>query len=116
MRSHAFDGRRDKMTCQGPSSSTASVGLQMLMVSRPATAAKSVVALSRPPATSAEKIGGQDVRGCADSACDRLDFSRIDVDAGRFETGASQFNRERKTDVAEADDAGAGRAGTNLIH
>ncbi len=91
------------------------VGTQMLMVSRAATAAKSVVALSRPAGDELREVGGRYVGDVRDSACDRVDFPRIDVDAGRVETGASQFNGERKTDVAEADDAGAGTAGTNLI-
>jgi hypothetical protein len=47
--------------------------------------------------------------------CDRLDLSRVDVDARGVETGASQFNGERKPDVAEADNAGAGLPRTNLI-
>ncbi len=42
-------------------------------------------------------------------------FRVVEIDAGGVEAGLGELDGERQSDVAEADDAGAGAAGLDLL-
>ena len=46
---------------------------------------------------------------------DRVDLPDVQVDPGRVEARLGELHRQRQSDVAEPDDAGAGGAGPNLF-
>jgi len=60
-------------------------------------------------------IGGRHVGDVRHAVADRLDLAGVEVDPGGVEAGFGEFYRERQADVAQADHAGAGAAGTNLF-
>ena len=91
------------------------VGTQMLIVSSSRTTAKSVVASSLPASRSALTSAVGDVGNVRAAFLDRLDLAGIEVDPGGVETRLPELDRERQTDVAEADDAGPGPAGLDLF-
>ena len=82
------------------------VGTQMLIVS--SSADDREVGRRVEPAGGAELLARRlrhvgDVRAPGD---DRVDLARVEVDAGRVEPVAGEFDGQRQPDVAEADDAG----------
>ena len=84
------------------------VGTQISMVSRVRMTEKSVVARSFPHLTRGVKTAVGDVFDVGMAGVELIDFGLLDVDADDIETGFGEFDRERQTDVAEAEDAHAG--------
>ena len=91
------------------------VGTAMLMVSRSATTEKSVVARNFPGFHQrAQRVGGN-VLDIGFAAIQLRDLGFLNVDAGDRKSGFGELDRQRQTDVTEADDADARGAGLDFF-